>query len=223
MPAHAADQPPHPTRPTIPDWQVPAAPGVVPGEPSPRLPSVVEPLALSLEEALLRQRVIAVTGPLDAELATQMAARLLHLDAAAPGDITVRLDCAGGDVGAALMLVDTFGSMRARVHMVVVGQAGGAAVVLVAAADSASIYPHARIVLTEPELPAVHGGADHLEAELAEQQRLLASAYDVIARRCDRPRADVERDARRRLLLTATDAVDYRIVDGIEQAVRMPG
>jgi ATP-dependent Clp protease protease subunit len=169
-----------------------------------------------LDEVLLQRRIIAVTGPLDAQRATDTAARLLYFDADATGDITIRLDCDHADVAAALMLVDTFGSLRAKVHVVVVGQAVGAAAVVVAAADSASIYPHARVALVEPELPTVQGDAAHLDAQLAEQRRLLAAAYDVIARRCGRAVDDVERDARRRRLLTAVDAVDYGLVDRIE-------
>lgn len=214
----AAEQPPERIRPTIPNWPVPPSPGPgpAPTEAAPRLPLIVEPFAASLDEALLQRRIVAISGALDTERATEAAARLLHLDAASTGDITVRLDCDHADVRAALMLVDTFGSLRADVHAVVVGQAVGAAVVVIAAADSASIYPHARIVLTEPDLPSVQGDATHLDAQLVEQQRLVAAAYDVIARRCGRSRDDVEADARHRRLLTATEAVDYGLVDRVE-------
>ena len=215
MHARAGELPPERTRPTIPNW--PTGPADQPDQPTPpRLPLVVEPLATSLDEALLQRRVVAVTGNLDAQLATDTAARLLHLDATAEGSITVRLDCGTAEVGAALVLVDTFGSLRAQLHLVVVGQAAGAAVVVVAAAHSSSIYPHARIVLTEPDVPAIEGDAAHVDALLSEQRRLLAAAYDVIAQRCGKPRDEIERDMLQRRLLTAADAVDYGIVDRIE-------
>lgn len=216
----AAEQPPEGPRPSIPDWRPRTAPSG-PVEPTPRLPLVVpslvvQPLPATLDEAMLLRRIVAVTGSLDAERATETAARLLHLDALDEGDITVRLDCADADVNATLMLVDTFGSLRAKVHVVVVGQAVGAAVVVVAAADSASMYPHARIVLTEPTLPSIDGDASHVDARLAEQRRVVQSAYDVVARRCGRSRDEVEHDARRRVLLTAAEAVDYGLVDNVE-------
>jgi ATP-dependent Clp protease protease subunit len=221
MPPRRADLPPERRRPVIPDWPTPAPFGEPTDPPPdrPRAPLVLQPVvgwSTSLDEALLLRRIVAVTGALDAERATETAARLLHLDAVAPGDITLRLDCSDADVSAALMLIDTFGSMSADVHVIVVGQAVGAAVVVVAAADRSSIYPHARIVLTEPHLPLVEGDAAHLDAQLAEQRRLLSSAYDVIARKCGRSRDDIEGDARRRRLLSADEAVAYRLVDRVE-------
>lgn len=202
---------PLPPRPAPPNWPVPDAP-----QPSTRrMPVLVEPLVATLEERLLERRIVAVTGALDAERVTDLAARLLHLDALSVAPVTVHLDSPGGDVGAALVLVDTLGAMRAPVHVVLVGQAVGAAVAVLAAGDERSMYPHARVVLTEPELPTIQGDAGHVASEVAEHRRLLDAAYDVIAQRCGRSRADVARDAQRRLLMTADDAVAYGLVERV--------
>lgn len=217
-PPEVPPMPPPGLPPQPPRWIPPEEPP----RPTTRLPVVVEPLATTLEERLLARRIVAVTGPLDAATVTDLAARILHLDALGAEPVTVRLDSAGGDVEAALVLVDTFGALRAPVHVVVVGQAVAAAAVVVAAADEASIYPHARIVLAEPELPPVAGDATHLEAEAAERRRLLDAAYDVLARRCGRPREEVAQDARRRRVLTAEEAVGYGLVDRVERAGHGP-
>lgn len=213
-----ADSPEHPfpSQPSAPNWPVPAAPPI-PSAPDVRMPFVVERLTTPLDEALLGRRIVTVSGMLDSERVTETAARLLHLDALATDPVTIRLDSPGGDAGAALVLVDTLGQMRADVRLVVVGQAVGAAVVVVAAADEATIYPHARIVLAEPDVPPVQGDATHVDAEVTEQRRLLDAAYDVIARRCHRSRDDVARDARQRTMLTAEDAVRYGLVARVEQ------
>lgn len=205
---------PLPPRRPVPNWPVPETPSAPP--PTTRMPVVVEPLALTLEERLLQQRIVTVSGRIDDETVTETAARLLHLDALAGAPVTVRLDSPGGEVGAALVLVDTLGAMRSPVHVVVVGQAVGAAVVVVAAADHRSSYPHARIVLAEPDLPPIQGDASHVDAQAAEQRRLLDAAYDVVARCCGRDRAEVASDATRRRLLTAEEAVAYGLVERIE-------
>ncbi len=217
QPPHTPPEVPPPSRPPLPNWPVPDAPHPPPATaPGTRMPVVLEPFAATLEERLLAHRVVTVTGRIDAQTATDAAARLLHLDALAATPVTVRLDSPGGDVGACLVLVDTFGEMRAPVHVVVVGQAAGAVVAVLAAAAERSIYPHARILLTEPDLPAVEGDAAHVRTEAAAQQRLVDAAYDVIAARCGRSRAEVAADATRRRMLTAEEALAYRLVDRVQ-------
>src|SRR5690349_8499690 len=113
-----------------------------------------------LEERLFDQRIVMIRGPLTPEGATGIAAALLTLDAAGPGPVQLHVASAGGELGAALSVIDVIDSMAAPVHAVVTSEAAGAVVAVLAAAERRAAYRHARFRLTEPRAAAVSGTAD---------------------------------------------------------------
>lgn len=151
-----------------------------------------------LTERLLAVRTVLLTGELTGERATRAAAMLLTLDAEGAEPVQVRLHSAGGDLGAGLMLADTIGAMRAPVHLTALGEVGGAALAVLAAAARRTSGASTRFHLVEPRatLPGADRGRSAGElGHLAEtHEALLARLAQLLAAVTGRPAADVRTD-----------------------------
>jgi ATP-dependent Clp protease protease subunit len=178
-----------------------------------------------LTERLLCLRTVLVTGPIAAEPATRVAAMLLTLDAESPEPVTVRLTSPGGDLGAALMLADTLDLMRAPVHLTCLGEAGGAALAVLAAAPVRKAAPGARFSLVEPRLGPDESGAGGGRGRTAGELAGLVAAHEAqlerlawrIAQATHRAPADVRADlAPPGRVLDAAGALAYGLIDAVE-------
>ncbi len=183
-------------------WQSPAAGG------GPALPGW-------LEERLFDQRIVMVRGTLTGEAATGIAAALLTLDAAGPAPVQLHIASAGGELAAALAVLDVIDSMAAPVHAVVTAQAGGAVVAVLAAAERRSAYRHARFKLTEPRASGVTGTADEVARAAGQHLRELEEVILRLVEVTGQPRSRVEDDLSAGRSLTAQEAVEYGLIDEI--------
>jgi ATP-dependent Clp protease protease subunit len=186
-----------------PDWQPPHLPGAGPGLPG------------WLEERLFDQRIVMVRGHLSNETATGIAAALLTLDAAGADPVQLHVASAGGDLSAALAVIDVIDAMVAPVHAVVTSEAGGAVLPILAAADRRSAYRHARFKLAEPRAGGVTGTADEVAAAAGQHLRELEEAVLRLAEVTGKPRSRVEDDLSQGRTLTAAEAVEYGLIDEV--------
>ena len=191
-------QPPH-----SPDWQPPHPPGNGPGLPG------------WLEERLFDQRIVMVRGQLTGEGATGVAAALLTLDAAGPAPVQLHVASAGGDLGAALSVIDVIDSMVAPVHAVVTSEAGGAVIAVLAAAGKRSAYRHARFRLVEPRSAGVTGTADEVARAAGQHLRELEEIILRLVAVTGQSRSRVEDDLSAGRSLTALEAVEYGLIDEV--------
>src|SRR4051794_20384378 len=100
-----------------------------------------------LEERLFDQRIVMIRGPLTGHAATGVAAALLTLDASGPDPVQLHVASSGGELGAALAVIDVIDSMAAPVHAVVTSEAGGAVLAVLAAGQQRPADRHARVQL----------------------------------------------------------------------------
>jgi ATP-dependent Clp protease protease subunit len=105
--------------------------------------------------------------------------------------------------------------MRAPLHATVTGEAGGAAVAVLAAAHRRLAYRHARIRLAEPRAATVAGTADEVAAAAGRYLRELEELAVRLADVTGQPRSRVEDDLSAGRLLSAAEAREYGLVDEI--------
>ena len=172
---------------------------------------------LDVYSHLLSERVIYLGTPLDADVANVLVAQLLHLDAAgADRDIQLYINCDGGDPSAMLAVYDTMRFIRSDVATFCIGQAVSVGAVLLAAgaAGKRAALPHARVILHQPAaqgrgtIPDLILQADEVVRVRDDLERILVAHTGQSA---ERLRADTDRD----LVLTATGARDYGLVDQV--------
>jgi ATP-dependent Clp protease protease subunit len=192
---------PSPEHPPDP-WQ-PPAPGAGPGLPG------------WLEERLFDQRIVMVRGPLTAQAATGIAAALLTLDAAGPAPVRLHVASSGGELGAALAIIDVIDSMVAPVHAVVTAEAGGAVLGVLAAATQRAAYRHARFTLAEPRAAGVTGTADEVAKAAGQHLRELEEVILRLVAVTGQPRSRVEDDLSMGRRLSAEEARDYGLIDTV--------
>ncbi|BFU45923.1 ATP-dependent Clp protease proteolytic subunit [Krasilnikovia sp. MM14-A1004] len=195
-------------------WQPPRDPSPggwpapPPGDAGPAVPGW-------LEERLFDQRIVMLRGPLTGQSATGIAAALLTLDAAGPAPVQVHMASSGGELGAALSIVDVIDAMTAPVHAVVTGEAGGAVLAVLAAAHTRVAYRHARFRLAEPHAAGVTGTADEVAAAAGQHLRELEEVVLRLARLTGQSRTRIEDDLSAGRSLTATEARDYGLIDSV--------
>jgi ATP-dependent Clp protease, protease subunit len=168
-----------------------------------------------LEERLFDQRIVMVRGQLTNEGATGIAAALLSLDAAGPAPVQLHLAGDGGELGAALAVIDVIDTMVAPVHALVTSQAGGAVIALLAAADKRQAYRHARFKLTEPRAAGVTGTADEVTRAAGQHLRELEEVVLRLVEVTGQSRSRIEDDLSAGRSLTAPEAIEYGLIDEI--------
>jgi hypothetical protein len=118
------DRDPYPRRPD--PWRPPNGPA--PGS------GFGESMAPWLASGCSTAGIVMLNGPLTSAAASQAAAALLTLDALGTEPVQLHLSAPDGDLNAAFAIVDAVDAMRAPLHATVTGEAGGAAIAVLAAA-----------------------------------------------------------------------------------------
>jgi len=168
-----------------------------------------------LEERLFDQRIVMIRGQLTNEAATGISAALLTLDASGPAPVQLHVASDGGELGAALTVIDVIDTMAAPVHALVTSQAGGAVVAVLAAAGKRSAYRHARFRLTEPRAAGVTGTADEVTRAAGQHLRELEEIVLRLVEVTGQSRSRIEDDLAAGRTLGAEEAVAYGLVDEI--------
>jgi ATP-dependent Clp protease, protease subunit len=210
--------PPFPPRP--PDWpRTPWSPEPRPPAPAPSSASatVVVDTTDWLAERLLQQRVVVLSGHLDAEVANRTVAELALLDASGDGPVRLQLSGVDADLDAALTLVDALDLMGAPVHATALGTLTGPAVAVLAVADRRAAGAHATVHLCEPRAPRGLPGRE-VEGWAAEHARQLHRLHERLAEACRRPVEQIAADLRAGTLLDVPEARAYGLLDADEPA-----
>ncbi len=187
------------------------------------IPSVVEKTqhgerGVDIFSRLLTDRIVYLGTPIDDGVANVVIAQLLHLESESPeAQINLYLNSPGGDPTAMLAIYDTMEFIRAPVATSCVGQAAGAAAVLLAAGlpGRRTLLPHARVVLQQPGQGGTRGDLPDLQVAAKEIVRLRTEMEAILARHTGRSVPQVHADTERDLVLSATAAVEYGAVDAV--------
>jgi ATP-dependent Clp protease, protease subunit len=167
---------------------------------------------------MLADRIVFLGAPVDEVTASDVAAQLLYLDYDNPErEISLYINSPSGSITAMLALYDTMRQVNADIQTSCLGQAGAAAAVLLAAGTPGKrlMLPHARAVLHQPAMQADQGQASDLEIRAAEMLRARAVLERILADHTGQPVERIHADLDRDTILTAPQALDYGLVDGV--------
>jgi ATP-dependent Clp protease protease subunit len=166
---------------------------------------------------LLKERIVFLGTPIDDNVGNLIMAQLLHLESEDPDkDINLYINSPGGDITALFAIYDTMQYVKCDVSTTVMGQAASAAAVLALAGAKGKRFalPHSRILLHQP-----HGGAQgqavDIEIQAKEIIRYRQLLDQLIAEHTGQTIEKVSKDTDRDYILTATEAVEYGVVDEV--------
>jgi ATP-dependent Clp protease protease subunit len=188
----------------------------------PLVPMVVEQSArgersFDIYSRLLNDRVVFLGSEIDDQVANLIVAQLLHLEADDPEkDISLYINCPGGQVYAGLAIYDTMQFIRPDVQTICCGIAMsmGAIILSGGTPDKRAILPNGRVLIHQPS-GGFQGMATDIEIHAREALAIRDRLEEILAHHTGQERERVHADMERDNFMTPADAVAYRIVDRI--------
>lgn len=173
--------------------------------------------AYDIYSRLLKDRIIMLSGPIEDNMANSIVAQLLFLDAQdSTKDIYLYINSPGGVVTSGMAIYDTMNFIKADVQTIVIGMAASMASVLVSSGAKGKRFglPHSQVMIHQPS-----GGAQgqQTEIQIAAEEILKTRKMinGILAENSGQPIERIEQDTERDHYLTAQEAVDYGLLDGI--------
>jgi ATP-dependent Clp protease protease subunit len=193
------------------------------------VPMVVEQTArgeraYDIYSRLLKDRLIFVVGPIDDFMANIVVAQMLFLESENPEkEINLYINSPGGVVTAGLAIYDTMQFIKPDVSTICTGQAASMGAVLLAAGAHGKRYclPHARVMIHQP-LGGVQGQASDMEIHVRETLGVRDRLNKILAKHTGQSVEKIKQDTDRDNFLSATDAVEYGLIDKVLEKRESP-
>jgi ATP-dependent Clp protease protease subunit len=166
---------------------------------------------------LLRDGIIVIDKLIDAEIANLTIAQMLFLESAAPQrDMSLYINSPGGSIPASMAIFDTIEYVRPDVKTICLGQATGAAALLVAQGTRGKRFavPSAIFRLVPAE---ILGEAELTQSQMAEVERMDRKCIEAFGKCLHRSRRQIRQACKDYLTLTSHEALVFGIIDGIVQ------
>jgi ATP-dependent Clp protease protease subunit len=166
---------------------------------------------------LLKSRIVMLGTDVNDDMANQVCAQLLFLDAEEPGkDIWMYINSPGGSVTAGMAIYDTMQFVGCDVATVCLGLAAsmGQFLLCAGAKDKRYTLPNARIMMHQPSAGLRGQAADiAIQAEqLTYTKRRMA---ELIALHTGQPVEQITADSERDRWFTAEQALEYGMIDNV--------
>ena len=186
------------------------------------IPMVVEQTnrgerAFDIYSRLLRERIVFLGGPIDDHVANLVVAQMLYLESEDPNkDIHLYINSPGGEVYSGLAIYDTMQYIKPDVSTICVGLAASMAALLLAAGAKGKRFalPHSRVMIHQP-MGGASGQATQIEIVAKEILRLKRMGNEILHRHTGQPLERIERDTDLDYYMSAEEAKEYGLVDGI--------
>ena len=173
--------------------------------------------AYDIYSLLLKERIIFLGTPINDQVANLTVAQLLFLDREDPEkEISIYINCPGGEIYPGLAIYDTMQLLRSPVSTIAVGWTASLGTVLLAAGNKGKRYalPHATIHM-HPAGGAARGYAPDVRIQLNELLRVEDLIKNLLARHTGQSIERLTKDFDRDYFMNAKEAVEYGIVDEV--------
>lgn len=186
------------------------------------VPMVVEQSArgersYDIYSRLLKERVVFLVGPVEDAVANVIIAQLLYLESENPDkDIHLYINSPGGSVTAGLAVYDTMQFVKPAISTMCVGQAASMGALLLAGGAKGKRFclPHSRVMIHQP-VGGFQGQATDIDIHAREILSVRDRLNEILARHTGRPMDKVALDTDRDNFMSASEAVDYGIIDKV--------
>ena len=173
--------------------------------------------AYDIYSRLLKERVVFLVGPVTETTANLVVAQLLFLESEnSEKDIHFYINSPGGMVSAGLAIYDTMQYIKPDVSTLCIGQAASMGALLLTAGAKGKRYclPNSRVMIHQP-LGGFQGQASDIEIHAREILYLKGRLNEIMAKHTGRPVSEIEKDTDRDNFMSATESVNYGLVDAV--------
>lgn len=163
-----------------------------------------------------QNRLVFLTEPITDQVAAEVIQELLCLSGISSEDITLVINSPGGSVTAGLAIYDTMQGLSCDVSTVCMGLAASMGAFLLAAGTRGKRFamPNSEVMIHQ-----VMGGASGqaVDVQIAAQRisRIKDTLNQLLAEFTGQPLDRIRQDTDRDYYMTAREAVEYGMVDGI--------
>ena len=166
---------------------------------------------------LLNDRIIFLGEEINSVSANLVVAQLLHLESQdAEKDISLYINSPGGEVYSGLAILDTMNFIKPQVSTICVGMAASMAAVLISAGAKGKRFclPHSKVMIHQPSGGA-QGQQTDIEIVAEEIKKTRRELNQILSDASGQPIEKVQADTERDNYLTASEALDYGLIDRI--------
>jgi ATP-dependent Clp protease, protease subunit len=186
------------------------------------VPMVVEQTAkgersYDIYSRLLKDNVIFLVGQVEDHMANLIVAQMLFLEAENPDkDIFLYINSPGGSVTAGMAIYDTMNFIKPDVSTVCVGQAASMGAFLLSGGAKGKRYclPNSRVMIHQP-LGGFQGQASDFEIHAREILSIKEKMNRLMAKHTGKDYETVAKDTDRDNFLSATEAMEYGLIDQV--------
>jgi len=187
------------------------------------VPTVVEQTprgerAFDIYSRLLKDRIVFLGTPIDDNVANIIMAQLLHLEGEDPDkDINLYINSPGGSTYALMAIYDTMQFVKPNVATYCMGLAASAAAVLLAGGTKGKRFAlqHSRVMVHQPHVTGLGGQATDIEIHAKEILKTREEINEILAFHTGRSLEVISNDTDRDFWLSASEAVDYGVIDSV--------
>lgn len=169
---------------------------------------------MDIGSRLLDDNIILLTGEITDSMADIVISQLLYLDSVNSEPIHMYINSPGGSVTAGLAILDVMKIIKSEVYTYCIGLAASMGAVLLSAGDKRYIVPHAEVMIHQP-LGGAQGQATELEITAKHILNTKNVLNKILAENCRKTIEEVAKDTERDNWKSASEAVDYGLVDKI--------
>lgn len=166
---------------------------------------------------LLNDRIIFLGEEINSVSANLVVAQLLHLESQdTEKDISLYINSPGGEVYSGLAILDTMNFIKPQVSTICVGMAASMAAVLLSAGAKGKRFclPHSKVMIHQPSGGA-QGQQTEIEIVAEEIKKTRRELNQILSDASGQPIEKVQADTERDNYLTASEALDYGLIDRI--------
>ena len=166
---------------------------------------------------LLKDRIIFLGEEVNETTASLVVAQLLFLESEDPGkDIQLYINSPGGMVTAGMAIYDTMQYIKCDVSIICIGLAASMGAFLLAGGAKGKRYalPNAEIMIHQPSGGA-KGQATEIEIAAENILKTKKRLNEILAENTGKPYEVIAADTERDHYMSAQEAADYGLIDGV--------
>jgi len=159
------------------------------------------------------QRTIVLTGEIDERKSQQFLRYLATLSAQSQSEhITIYISTYGGDIYEMNAMHDAMRLNPCPIHTIGIGKVMSAGVLLLAAGDRRSLTENTSVMMHQIDIDA-SGSVTYLSVEVSHSKTLQDAMYRLYSRYTGQSVKQIEADLKSDKYFTASEALEYGIVD----------
>lgn len=166
---------------------------------------------------LLKERIIFITGTIEDNTANLVVAQIMFLESEnVEKDINIYINSPGGLITSGMSIYDTMQFVKPHISTFCVGQAASMGAFLLAAGTKGKRFclPNSRVMIHQP-IGSFRGQATDIAIHAEEILKVKNNINKLLAKHTGKSIDVIHKDMERDCFLSADEAVDYGLVDGV--------